>query len=245
MRLFFFSQIFLLLFFCFLSANAQNCTMYDLTNCASCTNQTGCGWCTTVQQCMNGSLSGPTNPAICLGNAWQFGIGTCIRCETIQDCRQCLANQADCGWCSQTMECLPLDEFGSRLGMKCKAPAAACACNMYTSCDQCLLGANCQWCQSDLACRDLTTTCTSGPGYNKTVGCQCDTNMDCPSCQDGFNCQWCQNSGTCQLKGTQNGCMPSLGTCSAYCALAGNASCTKCNNINGCGWCPSKKLVLI
>jgi len=226
-----------LLFFSF-SAYAQDpCAALNLSNCTSCTGTTGCGWCTTVQQCITGTIAGP-NSSVCLGSAWQFGAGTCVRCETVTDCRQCLANQGDCGWCTTTKECLPLDEFGSRLGMKCKTPAQSCACNVYSSCDQCLLGSNCHWCQADTACRDLTATCTSGPSYNKTVGCQCNTNGDCPSCQNGFNCQWCQNSGKCQALGDTTQCAPSTG-CSAYCAQNGNGSCFNCNNINGCGWCPA------
>jgi len=221
------------------SLSQDLCNNFNLSNCTACTNQANCGWCTTVQQCLSGNITGPSS-AVCLGNAWQFGTGNCVPCETISDCRQCLANQGDCGWCATTQECLPLDEFGSRLGMKCKAPVANCPCGVYTSCGQCLISPNCKWCQGDGACRDISGMCTSGPSYNKTVGCQCDTNPDCRTCLDGFNCQWCQNLATCQVRGTNGtGCLPALGTCNAYCALNGNASCSKCNNLNGCGWCPT------
>jgi len=203
-------------------AQQPNC---EQTTCSNCVGSQDCGWCSPTQQCLPGSVNGPTN-ATCLGVSWQFG--KCLQCETFTDCRQCLENPADCGWCTQSSTCGPLGGLGA-------CPVAhTCPCPVYKNCDQCTQSSSCQWCLGDGSCSSVDATCTIGPGYNKTTTCPCTVYKDCASCSIADSCKWCQNLG-CEPSSTTN-CLVAP-NCNGYCSQQGNVSCTKCNSLNGCGWC--------
>jgi len=209
---------------------AQECS--NLGNCTSCSSNTSCGWCSPTQQCLEGTQTGP-KAGYCLGTSWQYGPGRCAKCEAMKDCRQCLENKADCGWCASNLECQPLNYFKQIGGC---VPAAACACSVYKSCDLCLEGSNCQWCEQEGLCSDASLTC-NGPFFNKTVGCPCTVYGDCPSCGNAYSCQWCDNTKKCEPAGKNGtGCLVASVSCNAFCASAG-PTCSSCNGLNGCGWC--------
>ncbi len=73
-------------------------------DCAKCTAVDGCGWCAPVQQCMNGSVTGPSVGS-CIGDAWEYK--ECTPCSNYPDCRSCLAHSADCVFCNKTGTCKP------------------------------------------------------------------------------------------------------------------------------------------
>jgi len=83
-------------------------TCPNKTDCASCTNSPGCGWCAATHKCSAGTTTGPLQEsgASCT-NGWTFGssqqcdIDTCPEQQSCEDC----CNTPRCGWCRSTGTC--------------------------------------------------------------------------------------------------------------------------------------------
>ena len=68
--------------------------------CAPCIQSTGCGFCQSTLQCMNGTASGPSNGFPC--PTWTYSLEQCPalpHCETFSNCGSC-ATQDQCAWCA-------------------------------------------------------------------------------------------------------------------------------------------------
>ena len=74
-----------------------NCGSHQ--TCSGCTAEAGCGWC-SGNQCMRGSIGGPSGSGGALCNSWFFHSNECSStCYENQDCSSCLADK-HCGWCT-------------------------------------------------------------------------------------------------------------------------------------------------
>lgn len=127
------------------SGSCENCWQYgadaecpkagtscsNYTDCASCAEQPGCGWCSVSGVCVPGteygtsyslyiydvtSLSGQCGGSCT--NCWQYGDdATCpaagTSCSSYTSCSSC-AEQSGCGWCNQTKQCVPGTEYGTQ-----------------------------------------------------------------------------------------------------------------------------------
>ena len=92
------------------SAGDSSCNVYSsldtddfwvsVGRCAPCIQSTGCGFCQSTLQCMNGTASGPSNGFPC--PTWTYSLEQCPalpHCETFSNCGSC-ATQDQCAWCA-------------------------------------------------------------------------------------------------------------------------------------------------
>jgi len=191
--------------------------------CGSCTGLHGCGWCAPTQQCLPGNIDGPNN-STCIGTAWEFE--GCTICDSLTDCRACLARDSDCFWCSNTDSCKNIGFTGCPVTHN-------CPCDIYSTCSDCVNDLTCKWCPNDGTClvNVPESVCSSGNSDNFTTGCACSESKDCPTCRNNFGCNWCAD-GSCS--DTCPG--PIAFSCSLWCASVG-PTCPECLAVTGCGWC--------
>lgn len=201
----------------------QSCA--DLKNCNACVANTTCGWCAPTWECKEGTPQGP-NVGYCSGSAWNWN--QCIDCNSISDCRTCLAYGSDCHWCANTTSCYAM---GQVIGCP---YAKSCPCNIYPDCSSCVIQSmgDCSWCGQDQTCRKLNDPTCLLPAHT----CPCSDNPDCQACSATNGCHWCASTATC-VRTSQSECpIPHTG-CDSYCKVNGSAGCSACVNLRGCGWC--------
>jgi hypothetical protein len=90
------------------------CTMYN--NCAGCTSNPACGWCSLSQQCVEGDQKGPKDGGC---NFYDYNICSGPKsCDSYSSCSDCVRD-VSCGWCNTPglPTCLSKDEADSG---KCK-----------------------------------------------------------------------------------------------------------------------------
>lgn len=81
----------------------------SVSDCTTCRNTAGCGWCGNVARCFSGTTFGPDNNA-CDLVAWRWGEGTCGTvnpsdpCSRYTTCGGCAAIEG-CGWCGNVGTC--------------------------------------------------------------------------------------------------------------------------------------------
>ena len=68
--------------------------------CIPCIQSTGCGFCQSTLQCLDGTLNGPSDGFPC--PTWMYSMDQCPalpHCETFNNCGSC-ATQDQCAWCA-------------------------------------------------------------------------------------------------------------------------------------------------
>jgi hypothetical protein len=71
------------------------CTMYN--NCAGCTSNPACGWCSMSQQCVEGDEKGPKDGGC---NFYDYNICSGPKsCDSYSTCSDCVRD-VSCGWCN-------------------------------------------------------------------------------------------------------------------------------------------------
>lgn len=151
-------------------------------SCSDCTANSGCGWCAATQQCLDGSLTGPTS-SICKLHSWYFAASNpCPDCASLEGCTACTDNDA-CGW---------VDSLGACASATDPAASAFCPCDEYEQCTDCTRG-GCTFCTNNGKCQDAPdATCTN------TSTCLCSAIASCDVCveQDDI-CGWCAATSAC------------------------------------------------
>lgn len=75
------------------------------SDCASCNEVAGCGFCASTGACVNDSRMGEC------GSDWRDGPAECIDCSSHTDCGSCMLD-GFCGWCASSNTCLTADVAG-------------------------------------------------------------------------------------------------------------------------------------
>lgn len=203
------------------------------TDCSSCTESPGCGWCYSSNTCHDGGTSGP-NDGSCSQCSWSYGscdpfIAACMYHNT---CSNCVSDPC-CGWCSNLQAC----EIGGANG----PDNHACG------------GTN--WVRTSAFCAAPTPTPTPTrppvptptptmiPGPTPTPFSCWNSYRSCNQCTQDARCGWCTNTQSCK-NGNNYG--PDDGSCSGVywnrnpgeCDLCKNyQNCGQCTNDQSCGWC--------
>jgi len=238
------NQIILLLTFCgtFHFGFSQDSCL-ALTTCDTCvaTTTQSCGWCAPTQQCLNGSVNGPSN-GTCLGPSWEFQ--TCTPCNSFKDCRDCNIYSKDCFWCQTTNNGAGSCEvIGNHVGCP-YTQYWNCPCNVYSDCGECTSDNICSWCETTGTCFNTNDPkpCSASQLFTHSHPCDCTTIHGCPNCMYGSggqsgDCLWCAN-GVCNVS---CGMAPIAHSCSAFCGQNGG-DCTACSALEGCAWCESTQM---
>ena len=90
--------------------NNSSCSVYSsldtddfwvsVGRCIPCIQSTGCGFCQSTLQCLDGTLNGPSDGFPC--PTWMYSMDQCPalpHCETFNNCGSC-ATQDQCAWCA-------------------------------------------------------------------------------------------------------------------------------------------------
>jgi len=98
----------------------QSCDAAPLANnCSACVSTPGCGWCGT---CTAGNANGPYDPDVCSrvpSVPWSSAVSECsapprtvaAQCAIQATCAECMATKG-CGYCYDTLTCVPGDKGG-------------------------------------------------------------------------------------------------------------------------------------
>ena len=108
-----------------------------ITDCFTCTNTTGCGYCRDTKKCINvdgnGSSQGGSGGSTGCAQGGIFTQSYQCPCSTITDCAGC-AKVPGCGYCKSSKTCVNLDTNGLPRRNECSIE------NVATSAYQCLPG---------------------------------------------------------------------------------------------------------
>lgn len=122
----------------------HSCDCRKYSNCLTCKEEPGCGWCSERQTCE------VTSTSTC-----SFFAHSCPVCSTYQNCESCVP-QADCEWCVVLFEqgCTP----SSNCSVGARTKTCSSVCQLNGDCDSCTRQAGCGWCESKKSCVGFDTT---------------------------------------------------------------------------------------
>eukprot|EP01129_Flabellula_baltica_P010583 TRINITY_DN4491_c0_g3_i2.p1 TRINITY_DN4491_c0_g3~~TRINITY_DN4491_c0_g3_i2.p1 ORF type:complete len:388 (-),score=59.75 TRINITY_DN4491_c0_g3_i2:32-1195(-) len=228
------------------------------TDCASCTETPGCGWCGTI--CTVGNENGPEDKTL-VCPVWKYLESSCqdMQCEQFTNCGACTiqknpSQSLGCGWCSKGL-CTAgtqADAFIDRATCgtwiwsngACEEPK----CEAHSDCHSCVKdpSLNCGWCEEKQKCIKGFNNIPSEPCGNYLYGTCRETcfarGTNCSNCVENLRCGWCDGKCTKGNKETplsvpRESCSPWLyGTCDER-RCGEETSCKGCVD-NGCHWCP-------
>ncbi len=78
--------------------------------CGDCVAKPGCGWCKSVNGCLQGTTSGPTGNVVCAAVDWATTQTACAgpvggsSCSSKTNCADCLSGSG-CKWCQEGTKC--------------------------------------------------------------------------------------------------------------------------------------------
>lgn len=76
-----------------------------ITDCGACIDASGCGWCDSTDECLDGGFFGPESGDC---DDWDWYSWTCDNtdaCSTSTTCGEC-TSRGTCGWCNASDECM-------------------------------------------------------------------------------------------------------------------------------------------
>jgi len=164
-------------------------------DCASCSGQTGCGWCASTLLCLDGTAAGPSTGSCAV---WGTSPDTCTenQCLTSSTCSDCTGNPY-CGWCANTNMCHSGDAFGPSVATcpsswQWSTPSCD-ACHRYTECSTCLANSGvCGWCPS----ASTPQQCMSGTAAGPNQGNCGDWGFELAVCYPNSNSTSTTSTGT-------------------------------------------------
>lgn len=186
-------------------------------DCASCTAESGCGWCGDGEgACASGTSAGPSG-----GSCGDWQHVTCAAatdpCQSVTDCATCGA-RPECAWCEASGKCFGLaartewcgdprttaEECGSCAGADCISCAGSTACGWCG--DHCVVGGAAAAERDD--CGDYRGEASMCDGFDPCSA----ADGRCGDCTSTSGCGYCAGTGTCVSGGFSG---PTTGECAS------------------------------
>jgi hypothetical protein len=200
--------------------NSDECSL--ITDCTTCQEREGCGWCDGSDQCMLGGFWGPVDDmrfgSTC-GEDWDwFGFAcdnTDASCGNVEGCRECLRSSTMCEWDDTNGVCNdPMMSMGGMVFTSdadcpgpCQGPFATCADS-----DECCDGLTC-----------VNNDCVDCGGAGG-VSDSCDPTM-LNACCGTLVCSRATGGGNTCCKSDTDNCTDSSECCGDMQCVGGQCAC--------------------